>query len=113
MGQEKNILKIPSVQEFIEKKAGKNAVELIKICHKKKAIKDEEVANALKLKVTDVRTTLNRLHYRGIANYHKTKNKKTGWYSYTWSINTPKVVELVISEQKEEIEKLEKLLEEE
>jgi len=114
MVTEKNILKVPTVQEFIEKKAGKNAVDLIKICcYKRKAIKDEDVANELKLKVTDVRTTLNRLHYRGIANYRKTKNKKTGWYSYTWKINTPKVIELVIEEQKDEIEKLERMLEEE
>ncbi len=114
MGKENNLLFTSPVQDFLEKKAGKNAAELIKACCKKNTpVKDEDVAGKLNLKVTDVRTTLNRLHYRGIANYHKTKNKKTGWYSYTWTINTGRVLELVVEEQKEEIEKLERLLEEE
>ena len=62
----------------------------------------------MKLKVTNVRTILNRLHYRGITNYDKTRDKQTGWYYYVWTFDVQRMVKLVIEEQSEEISFLEK-----
>lgn len=108
MAKKSNISKFPIVQEFLRTVGGEFAVGLVKICERKGSrVTDEEVAKKMRLKVTEVRTVLNRLHYRGIACYQKTKNKKTGWYSYTWSIKTSRVIELLLEEQKESIEKLE------
>ena len=87
--------------------AGDYAVGLIKVYEKKrKSLSDEEIARALKLKVTEVRTILNRLHYRGISFYHKSKNRKTGWYSYTWDIKIKRLAELLLEVQEERLEKL-------
>ncbi|MBN2067412.1 MAG: hypothetical protein JW744_03020 [Candidatus Diapherotrites archaeon] len=97
----------PLAQNFLKKVAGDPSVQLVRICERKgKRTTDEELAKKMKMKVTEVRTILNRLHYRGIAHYQKTKNKKTGWYNYTWEIKSKRILELLLEEQKEAIEKL-------
>ncbi|MCD6247362.1 MAG: hypothetical protein J7J87_02940 [Candidatus Diapherotrites archaeon] len=98
-----------AVREFVEKWAGKEAVEVLKYFLKsKKPVRDEVIAEKTGMRVTEVRTILNRLHYRGIANYDKKRDDKTGWYTYTWKIDTKKIVELILEEEQELLEKLEK-----
>ena len=108
----KSIVGFVIAQEFLKNVAGEMAVDLVRICEKKQGrITDEELAQKLKLKVTEVRTILNRLHYRGIAGYQKTKNKKTGWYAYTWAIKSKRIAELIIEQQEEKIQKAERKIE--
>ena len=96
------------INEFLKQTGGEKASELVEFYEKKgKPIKDEDAADKMNVKVTDVRTILNRLNYRGIANYQKTRNKQTGWYSYTWTIDKKRVLDLIIEKQKEEIKKTE------
>jgi len=96
------------VQEFLRGVGGDAAIGVAKIYERKNAsVTDEELAKKMKVKVTEIRTVLNRLHYRGIACYKKTKNRKSGWYNYTWQIKKKRIVELIVEEQKEIIEKLE------
>ncbi len=98
----------PVVQDFLKKVGGEAAVGVTTLCEKKgRCVTDEELAKKMKLKVTEIRTVLNRLHYRGIACYKKTKNKKSGWYNYTWEIKKKRVLELILEQQQEMIEKLE------
>ena len=54
---------------------------------------DEDVASELDLKATIVRTLLNDLHENGLVEYQRTKNKKTGWYTYLWVRRDDKVSE--------------------
>lgn len=106
--KKKSIVDFLTVENFINMIAGENAIELIKMCHNKKCgVTDEIIAKKLGLKVTEIRTILNRLHYRGIVCYDKTKNKKTGWYSYTWSIKSKRIAELILEQNTEQIQKLE------
>ena len=108
MGEKKTIASSKSVRDFLEKTAGEHAVELIELWQShSKPFNDEEMAGKTGLKVTDIRTILNRLHYRGISDYQKTRDKKTGWYSYVWAINRKRILELVIEEQEEALESLE------
>jgi len=108
----KDILSHEMTKTFIISVGGKDAIPLIKACQlKKRKVTDEEIAKKTKLKITEVRAILNRLHYRGIACYDKKKNNQTGWYSYTWEIKQKRIAELIIEEQSEEIKKLEKKLE--
>ncbi|HLC80080.1 MAG TPA: hypothetical protein VJG83_06740 [archaeon] len=108
----KKIYEFLLVNDFLKSVAGDYAVELVKICaNKKKPATDEEIGKKLPLKVTEIRTILNRLHYRGIACYQKTKNNKTGWYSYTWEIKNSRIAEILLEQQAEQIEKLEHSME--
>lgn len=104
----RKIINIPQAQEFIKKIGGEDAAKVVRIYEKKgKVVTDEELAKKMRLKVTEVRTILNRLHYRGVACYQKSKNTKTGWYSYTWSIKSKRIAELVYGEMIEKMTKLE------
>ncbi|MEM0360233.1 MAG: hypothetical protein QXK06_02760 [Candidatus Diapherotrites archaeon] len=104
----KKLTSFQIVNEFLSQVGGEGAIQLVTLYEKGLSpIKDEEAANKMKVKVTDVRAILNRLHYRGVANYQKKRNKKTGWYSYTWTIDKKRILELLVEKQKEEIEKME------
>lgn len=107
MGKKKNFLNYELVQDFLTRSAGDNAFGVVKLCVDKKYSDDEKISNKLNTKVTEIRTILNRLHYSGIAQYSKTRNKQTGWYSYTWKINEKKILDLLIEEIGERMEKLE------
>lgn len=105
--KKKKIVDFFVAREFIKNIAGDAAVELVKTCENKGCgVTDEELAKKLGLKVTEIRTILNRLHYRGIVCYDKTKNKRTGWYSYTWAIKTKRIAELLIEQHAEQMQKL-------
>ncbi|HIH09746.1 MAG TPA: hypothetical protein HA254_03680 [Candidatus Diapherotrites archaeon] len=105
----KKIYEFEIVKDFLKAAAGDYAVQLVKICQdKKRPVMDEEIGRKLPLKVTEIRTILNRLHYRGIACYQKTKNIKTGWYSYTWEIKNSRIAEILLEDQAEQIDKLQR-----
>lgn len=79
------------------------------MCEKKrKPFTDESISKKLDKKVTEIRAGLNKLHFRGIACYSKSRNKNTGWYNYTWEINKERLAELILEKQEEEITKLSK-----
>ena len=73
--------------------AGENAIDILKLLGKE--TEDEKIAGVLKLKVSDVRSVLNRLNEIGIAFYDRTKNEDTGWYYYNWSVDMKKFNEWV------------------
>lgn len=106
---QKNFLMLPTAQDFLQGVGGKEAFELVRICNNsKKEVTDEEIGKKLPLKITEIRAILNRLHYRGIACYQKTRNQNSGWYNYTWSIKMRRIAELLLEQQAEEIQKLER-----
>ena len=112
MPRKTGFLYLPITEEFLKTVGGDYAIDLVKIWDKKKGnITDEELAKKLNVKITEIRTALNRLHYRGIACYQKSRNNKTGWYSYTWNIKSQRIAELVMERQAEEIQKITKRME--
>ena len=64
---------------------GENALAIIRNFYGKHS--DEELAKKLKIKISDVRATLNKLHNEGFVNYNRQKDNETGWYSYSWTLN--------------------------
>jgi transcription initiation factor TFIIE subunit alpha len=75
--------------------AGENAIDILKLL--KKETEDEKIAEMLKLKVSDVRSVLNKLNAIGITFYNRTKNEDTGWFYYNWSIDRTKFREWIIT----------------
>lgn len=109
MAKSRTIIDLPIAQEFVRTIGGEFGLQVVQFCAKKgKETTDEEIAKKINAKITEIRTTLNRLHYRGVACYQKTRNNKTGWYSYTWTIKTERIAELILEQQAEEVQKLEK-----
>ena len=105
---QKSITDLNLVKDFLDTLGGEEAVKLVKVCERKrKDFTDEDVSKQMNLKVTEVRAVLNKLHYRGIACYQKSRNQKTGWYNYTWVIRKDRLAELIGEQQKENLIKLE------
>jgi transcription initiation factor TFIIE subunit alpha len=64
-----------------------------------KEMSDEEIAKRCGLKVSDVRSVLNKLHEYGITTYNRDRDKDTGWFSYNWTVNVIKLYD-VLEEKK-------------
>lgn len=67
---------------------------------------DEEVADELNIKATVIRTILNDLHSASLVEYDRSKNKKTGWYTYVWKRRDDKVSEYINKYLQEKLIKL-------
>lgn len=79
------ILGDSNVRQDLIEVGGENALAIIRnFCGNHS---DEELAKSLKIKISDVRATLNKLHNEGLVNYIREKDSETGWYSYSWSLN--------------------------
>ncbi|MDI6730315.1 MAG: hypothetical protein QMD06_02085 [Candidatus Altarchaeum sp.] len=75
-------------------------------------IGDEIVSNKKNMKAPIIRKWLNLMHDKSIVEFKRTKDKKTGWFTYFWKIRQDKVVEFTVSDINKEIEELEKKIEE-
>jgi len=74
-----------SVRQNLIGIGGENALAIVRSFYGNHS--DEEIAKTLKIKISDVRATLNRLHNEGLVNYLREKDSETGWYSYSWTLN--------------------------
>lgn len=83
------ILSEPFARQLLIELAGENALEIVRNFYGNQS--DEELAKKLKIKISDVRATLNKLHSEGLVNYSRDKDNETGWYSYSWSLNKEKI----------------------
>ena len=104
----KHILSFTVANDYIKGISGDDGLTLVGILLKKPNVTDEVIGKRMKhLKITEIRTLLNKLHFKGIVCYQKTRDSKSGWYSYTWEIKSRRIAELILEEKVEEIEKLE------
>lgn len=83
------ILADSSVRQMLIELGGENALAIIRNFYGNHS--DEDMAKKLKLKISDVRATLNKLHNEGLVNYIREKDSETGWYSYSWSLNLQRI----------------------
>ncbi|MFH0859679.1 MAG: hypothetical protein V1921_00590 [Candidatus Altiarchaeota archaeon] len=82
-------LKNDVIREILTENLSENHVSIIK--RLKKPSYDEDIATSLKVKATVVRTLLNELHEKSLVEYARSKNKKTGWYTYLWKRRDDKI----------------------
>lgn len=87
----------PDLRRRLVEIAGENAIPVLKSF--KDGSTDEELASKTSAKVADIRATLNKLHGIGLVSYKKVRDAESGWYHYTWLMNSNKIKEW--AEQKE------------
>lgn len=73
------------IRQSLIEVGGENALAIVRNFYGNHS--DEELAKKLKIKISDVRATLNKLHNEGLVNYARAKDSETGWYSYSWTLN--------------------------
>ena len=96
----------PRIQEIISAIGGRNAIDLLELMlSQNKEEIDEVYAEKMGLKITEIRTILNRLHYRGLVGYQRTRDDKSGWYTYKWKIKHREIITLLQKRLQEEKEK--------
>lgn len=108
------LLEMDLVRDFVRRIGGEYGEEVLRIMAEAgEPVTDEYIAGFLGVKVTVVRTVLNRFHFWGIVDYHKERDPDTGWYTYTWFIRMSRLKEALLEEiserEKEIVEKLDEL----
>ncbi|MFH1785576.1 MAG: hypothetical protein ABH842_04045 [Candidatus Micrarchaeota archaeon] len=83
------ILSDAGIRQTLIEIGGENALSMVKSFYGNNS--DEDLAKKLKIRISDVRATLNKLHNEGLVNYIREKDSETGWYSYSWSLNHDKI----------------------
>ena len=79
----------PHARQLLIDLGGENALEIVR--NFEGHASDEDLAKKLKLKISDVRATLNKLHSQGLVRYMRDKDSETGWYSYSWQLNRTRI----------------------
>ena len=92
---------------------GEDVMPVVKYLKGKKDISEFEIAEKLGLEVNQTRNMLYRMFGYNIVTYHRKKDRIKGWYISYWTLNPPRIKELVLENQKKKIDVLnEKLLKE-
>jgi len=89
MAKISEILSRPVIRQLLVDVGGENAIAIVR--NFSRGMSDEDISKALSLKISDVRAALNRLHSEGIVAYNREKDSETGWYSYSWYLDTVKM----------------------
>jgi len=101
------ILELDITKDFLSK-IDKNAYDILSRWNGAKDVtNDEKLAELVGQKVTIVRSTLNKLSFRGIVKYTKEKDQKSGWYNFYWGIDFKKLATLIAQDHVERKTKLE------
>ncbi|MFH1402972.1 MAG: hypothetical protein ABIH11_01725 [Candidatus Altiarchaeota archaeon] len=99
------------VQDILVESLSEDHFNVLKRLDKPKY--DEDVAAELDLKATIVRTILNELHQNSLVEYQRTKNKRTGWYTYLWNRREDKIDSFISSYLSKRIDELNSALKDE
>jgi len=71
---------------------------------------DEDIAEELSEKAVTIRKLLNELHDKSLVQYVRTKNPKTGWYTYVWDRRNDKIIEYCKNHVQSKIDKIDEKL---
>lgn len=99
------------INQFLTTLAGEGSTKIVG--ELVEPMQDEEIAKKCKVKVTVVRSILNKLHAEGITEYSREKDLKTGWFSYMWKLRFDNMVEALKKKKSGEINSISSQLGEE
>ena len=67
---------------------------------------DEEIANKTGIKLNIVRKVLYRLYDMGLANYKRSKDPETQWFTYNWKFEKEEVINRIIKDSEDYLKML-------
>lgn len=110
MSKQKDEQLILMLKELIAKIAGKNTENIVNILFGKKNVNEFEIAEKLKITINQARNILYRISSYSILESSRKKDKRKGWYTYFWTFNIAKALEVFNKIKMREIELLEQVL---
>ena len=99
-------MQIKLLGSIVENIVGKQATQIVDLLFGKKNVNEFNIAKKLKLTINQTRTMLYKLSDAGIVSFIRKKDKRKGWYTYFWTLDTLKSLELLEQKIKEEIQNL-------
>lgn len=94
------------LSEIIKEIAGVPAVGILDILNEKRDVNEFLIAKKLKLTINQTRNIFYKLSNFGLVSFTRKKDKRKGWYTYFWTLNTIKTLELLEERLNKEIENL-------
>ncbi|MCX6748265.1 MAG: hypothetical protein NT076_01550 [Candidatus Pacearchaeota archaeon] len=99
-------MQIKLLNDIVIETAGKQAGEIVKMLFGKKDVNEFLVAKKLKLTINQVRNIFYKLSNFGLVSFMRKKDRRKGWYTYFWTLNTEKALELLEKRLEKEVENL-------
>jgi|SRR3989344_1871408 len=105
-------MQIDLIKEIVSGIIGKPGEAVIDILYKKKNVNEFLISKKLSLTINQTRNILYKLSDRGLVGFVRKKDsKKGGWYTYFWTLNTKRSLELLNEKMQDKIRELEENLE--
>jgi transcription initiation factor TFIIE subunit alpha len=82
------------LKDIAESAAGKPARDIVSMLFEKANVNEFLIAKKLNLTINQTRNLLYRLSDQGIVSFTRKKDKKKGWYTYFWTLNVLKTLEI-------------------
>ncbi|UCD20722.1 MAG: hypothetical protein JSW08_03030 [archaeon] len=98
------------IKELVKRVAGKNNENIAVLLFEKRNVNEFKLADKLKLTINQVRNILYKMLNFNILTYTRKKDKKKGWYTYFWTLETYKALEALKKIKIQERNTLEKLI---
>jgi transcription initiation factor TFIIE subunit alpha len=100
----------PKVRRYVEETVGPEGMRLVQALGSKEEATDSQLAEELGEKPSHIRKILYDLYEARIAEYHKVKDKETGWLTFYWRI-TPGQAQYALNQKRlRELAKLQEKL---
>jgi transcription initiation factor TFIIE subunit alpha len=87
-------LKSSLVKEYLSTIVGEASVRIALLCAKKESSPDE-LSKKTGMKISHVRSHLNRMHTHSLVSYTKRINEGNNWVTYSWKLNVSKLLKAV------------------
>lgn len=99
-------MQIKLLNEILSNVVGRQASDIVNLLVGKKNVNEFIIAKKLKLTINQVRNILYKLSDAGLISFTRKKDKRKGWYTYFWTLNVEKSLELLEGNVQKELDSL-------
>jgi len=99
-------MQIKLLNDILSNVVGRQASDIVNLLAGKKNVNEFILAKKLKLTINQVRNILYKLSHAGLVSFTRKKDKRKGWYTYFWTLNIGKSLELLEGNLIKELESL-------
>jgi len=103
-------MQLKLLNDVVGEIAGKPASEIVELLMGKKDVNEFLIAKKLKLTINQVRNILYKLSNYNLVSFTRKKDRRKGWYTYFWTLDIEKSLELLAERLKKETETLQQQL---
>jgi len=95
------------LKEIVVSIVGPDSEKIVDLLYKKKNVNEFLIAKRLNMTINQTRNVLYKLADEGLVSFIRKKDsKKGGWYTYFWTLNTNKSLDLLKGRLEEQFKKL-------